>query len=567
VYPRAGPRSTTSRAEVAVYEALAGGLPDGWLAWHSLRLRVGREWEGEGDFVIAAPDRGLLILEVKGGRVELADGSWYQNGARLDRAPRAQGLAFATKLGQALRARGADVPPWGVACAFPDVDFSHGPDSGDLDGLVIGPDELRWLGDALPALMERAVPAWAMPRRRTWLDALHALWGDTWVPQLTLAARAERAAERALALNREQLRVLDLASDNPRALVSGGAGTGKTVVARELCLRRARDGERALYLCFTDALAHAVDLSFAAAREDGLDVRAVPIRRYACELLGRPPPADDDGEAWQQVSLAAACDALPAAGARPALVVVDEAQDLEDDDWQLALALADGRDLWAFQDEAQRFWHTRRAPADLADSAVKLTLSRQERNPRDIADLAAAYARDAAGTRAPAADPARRGRIDPSVLRAVVCDQTELLDRVRHELTELRRAGAAPEHIAVLSLAGRANSELLRQSELGGHRLVPADSHDAPESIVADTFLRFKGLDRPYVIVTELMRGSVSVYSRRMHIAITRATVAAIVVCSRAIADQDPRIARLGEGAVQGYGNASRADETPRRGA
>src|SRR5690606_38192219 len=64
IYPRSGPRPTGSKAEKRVYRALAAALPDGWVAWHSLKLRVGAHYEGEGDFVIAAPDRGLLVLEV-----------------------------------------------------------------------------------------------------------------------------------------------------------------------------------------------------------------------------------------------------------------------------------------------------------------------------------------------------------------------------------------------------------------------------------------------------------------------------------------------------------------------
>lgn len=50
LYPKAGPRSTASRAEVAVYDALARALPAGWRAWHSLKVRTKGQWEGEGDF-------------------------------------------------------------------------------------------------------------------------------------------------------------------------------------------------------------------------------------------------------------------------------------------------------------------------------------------------------------------------------------------------------------------------------------------------------------------------------------------------------------------------------------
>ena len=70
-----------------MWRALRDHLPKGWLAWHSLRLRDGDNLDGEGDFVIAAPKRGLLVLEVKGGHVEVRDGRWFQNGKPLKTAP------------------------------------------------------------------------------------------------------------------------------------------------------------------------------------------------------------------------------------------------------------------------------------------------------------------------------------------------------------------------------------------------------------------------------------------------------------------------------------------------
>jgi hypothetical protein len=229
LHPADGPRWRTSHAEVALYQALAKHLPTGWHAWHSLRLRVGRDWEGEGDFVVAAPDCGLLVIEVKGGRVEKRGGHWLQNGESMKLPPRQQAQGFVRHLADALRARGAEVPPFGSACAFPDVMFSDGPGCGDLEGLVIGARELDWLGDCLPALMGRAIPAnRAVPRNQGWIRTLTELWGETWVPHVRLADQAEVAGRRAVALDAEQLRLLDFASGNPHALVEGGAGTGKT---------------------------------------------------------------------------------------------------------------------------------------------------------------------------------------------------------------------------------------------------------------------------------------------------------------------------------------------------
>lgn len=39
LWPKELPRQTDSKAEEKVYKSLKRGLPKGWHAWHSLRLR------------------------------------------------------------------------------------------------------------------------------------------------------------------------------------------------------------------------------------------------------------------------------------------------------------------------------------------------------------------------------------------------------------------------------------------------------------------------------------------------------------------------------------------------
>lgn len=76
--------------------------------------------------------------------------------------------------------------------------------------------------------------------------------------------------------------------------------------------------------------------------------------------------------------------------------------------------------------------------------------------------------------------------------------------------------------------------------EVGGRRRL----------VIADTFLRFKGLERPFVIITEVTLGKISRYETRMYIALTRATVSAIVVCSEAAIAADPRLRDLAESSM-----------------
>jgi hypothetical protein len=70
-------------------------------------------------------------------------------------------------------------------------------------------------------------------------------------------------------------------------------------------------------------------------------------------------------------------------------------------------------------------------------------------------------------------------------------------------------------------------------------------SDAAPAHVVADTFLRFKGLERPFVIVRELAAGHASQYERRMYIAATRATSRLLVIASQEDAARDPQLARF----------------------
>lgn len=100
LWPKEFPRHTDSGAEKKVFETLKDGLPKGWHAWHSLRLRNRNTGQfGETDFVIA--DHGkpaLLLLEVKGGQIEVRDGRWHQNGHGMESPPLNQAFAFRSLL-------------------------------------------------------------------------------------------------------------------------------------------------------------------------------------------------------------------------------------------------------------------------------------------------------------------------------------------------------------------------------------------------------------------------------------------------------------------------------------
>ncbi len=63
--------SDTFDSERRVYEALARDLDDDFTVFHSVSWHAqSRKPDGEADFLIAHPDLGFIVLEVKGGGID-----------------------------------------------------------------------------------------------------------------------------------------------------------------------------------------------------------------------------------------------------------------------------------------------------------------------------------------------------------------------------------------------------------------------------------------------------------------------------------------------------------------
>ena len=90
-------------------------------------------------------------------------------------------------------------------------------------------------------------------------------------------------------------------------------------------------------------------------------------------------------------------------------------------------------------------------------------------------------------------------------LRVLEVAPDDVLSACEREVAALVRGGIRPEQIAVLSLAGQQRTTLGRLESLGDLVTVRADATEAARHVVVDTFLRFKGLERPWVVVAELV--------------------------------------------------------------
>ncbi len=560
-------------SEKKVYKAIADALPAGWYAWHSVKLRSQDGEDAEADFIIAAPGispaapdastarpssgassppppaaptpapptAGILILEVKGGAISKKDGQWHQAGKPMPKPPRSQAIRSRIVLLSKFDSRGIKPPAIGEAVVFPDQDYDAPPTQGDLEGLVLGARELPYLKELLPDLMRQALP---LRIRRApdpgWIEMLHDLWCEGWPVKPNLSFQARARLEERIKLDAAQLAILSSLIENDLVLVHGGAGTGKTILAAELARREAKAGRKVLFLTFTEALA------FELAKELSNPLITVsPIGRFALQRLrskGFSKPEQAAPEFWDGVTKLAARWRSRSLWKNCAFdtVIIDEAQDFGRYEWRIATRCASRRiRIWAFMDESQAFWEKRRIPASFLKKCARLNLEKPYRCPPSIQALADAYLGKEINQ-----DAIRLGLDDGTIgIGASLRDKVH--EAVGTQVNILLEQGFKPSDIAVISLRGRMFDEnIMHRSKLGGHPIVPATDDRAPGHIVCDTFLRFKGLERLAVIVTDLSFES-SKYNVRMNIALSRAVGILRIIGAQEEIEKDVMLKRL----------------------
>jgi hypothetical protein len=227
-----------------------------------------------------------------------------------------------------------------------------------------------------------------------------------------------------------------------------------------------------------------------------------------------------DSEVWKRYYERAADLCQP----RWDAVVVDEAQDMLFEAWYLIERLAHGRRLWAFQDPGQRFWADRAPPEGLFPPPFKLT--RGKRSPPGI---------EALGQRClglPADEAAIKQALRDGILVPVPCpDPFRTAERVGEEIDRILSEKVALADIGVVSLRGQVAREAVHHAaRLGRHEFVDAGADGMEERLVADTFMHWKGLERPVIVVADLPGGELGQLGVRLNVALTRATVAPRVV-------------------------------------
>ena len=135
-----------------------------------------------------------------------------------------------------------------------------------------------------------------------------------------------RVGARLLLLTEKQMQVLDGLRRNRRAVIYGGAGTGKTVLAAERTRRLTGEGFRVLLSCFNRPLADHLRAGFGGV--DGVTVHGFhSLCRWQIGHAGMAFPDEPDSDWWEHEAPERLVEAAYNTGFEVDALVVDEGQD------------------------------------------------------------------------------------------------------------------------------------------------------------------------------------------------------------------------------------------------
>ncbi|MCO7636660.1 ATP-binding domain-containing protein [Pseudomonas sp. S 311-6] len=523
-----------------MYERLAEVLDDSFHVFYSSPWlgtdRLGNEKDGECDFLVAHHEHGILAIEVKGGReisFDPREDQWRStdHGGFVHRIKDPVAQARGAK--HEILTRLNNSPRWPrrfIHAAHGVIFPSAGSPPGNLGAdrparIFCGSRQFRdglgaWIADRLK-IGQR--PDNCEPLGRDGIAALERLLAHPFTLSFRIGTALAEADAEFRVLEPSQYQILDIIADIPRVLVRGGAGTGKTVVAIEESLRSAGAGRKTLLTCHSRPLAAALERKLR--NVDNLTVAGFhALCGQIARQAGISVPA---GICEQDLYESALPNALyEAMETQPALrwdtIIVDEGQDFRDIWWvALDACLLPGGRIRVFMDSNQRVYGSAGDGArDL--SVVPVRLSRNLRNTKNIHEVALVHY---SGPNIVADGP---DGLDVSWVSAENLDA-----KIEAAYRELRRLvfneDVAPGDIAVLVNGPAARALFLERSSRTGIPLTDAEAM-ALEDVVVDTVRRFKGLERPAIVL--IVSGEEMDRRELAYVAFSRARAYLCVVAS-----------------------------------
>ncbi len=548
---------TTPPGERDVFNVIAGG-PAEWVVFHALDLAPwNRERRTEVDFIVVIPDTGILCIEVKSHNDIAFDGErWHP--PTISRSPFKQAadarFTFYRRMSD-LAPRYAEVPV-AHCCIFPRARFDVGPNLSVQPWELMDNRAFRALGDSasfcanLKARLSRSIEADRSLQHMTSaltaadLDAMVKACVPVQMRRPDAREEVRRREEQAAAMLREQQRpVLRLCDRNARLVVSGGAGTGKTLIAIELARRAADKGKRVALLCFNHLVGEWMRQRTA---QNGIIPPNLIVGRairIMAEMTGVAIPASPSPSFWEidlpeQLEDRLTDPDLKASAAFDYLVL-DEAQDF----------LARPR-LWSCLSQFLRGGIGGGSFALLGDFDHQVLGDREpmEKTLADIESVARPVrwhlAENCRNYRIVGETALRLGGVSEDVYSGYLrtggglqnydiyfYDSNEAeLEKLKQWLGDMKEFGYKPSDVTLLSFCSD-ESSAASHLKRAGYKLRPAWQTGEGQSYAS--VHAFKGMENKIIILTDVMLTGLAFQRDLFYTGMTRATECVRVLCDK----------------------------------
>ena len=559
IYPKLSPTEISeieSNGEALVYRAMEKNLSDqytvlfqaSWILKSNVKAR-----DGEIDFLIFSPTHGCLCIEVKGGGIERREDSlkWFSTNRDGLTNKIKNPFEQATSAKSAVKRKIKEHPDC-RALKLDGIQFCHGvffPDICGKEKFLSTDSPIEIIGDSsdledIEKWIEQVFSYWAEEKRgmsQAQIEILRKLFARSASIPALLAGQLKEERKARLKITKDQAKVLDFIQSHRRSAISGGAGTGKTVLAIEKARRLAREGFKTLLTCYNRPLAEQIKetsqeienlevLGFHELCTRYLDqAKSISGRDCLVEASENYPGADK----WDILMPNALSFALDEIEDRFDAIVCDEGQDFAEEWWfpiELLLADYENSPLYVFFDENQNIY---KKAESFPIKEAPFSLTTNCRNTQEI--HAAAYK----FYKGPQVHP-------PSIKGRPIEYMTHSLEAKHFKSTHnkvlslLNDHEILPNEIVVLHADGQRKHDLfahLSSKELPNGFNYILEGIPDKRTILVDSVARFKGLESQFVILLgldQIDNQSVETF----YTALSRAKFHLIIVGNQSLAER-----------------------------
>jgi hypothetical protein len=518
--------TTISTGEKWLFNRFRRELPNNIYVIHSLGLTNHKHklW-AECDFVILCSD-GIFIIEVKSGGVSCEHGQWIFTDRFGEKFHKHEG-PFEQAVGAMYSVKSTIEDEnhlkgflYGYGVITPDEEFETTGAEIDLN-VVLNKSNFK---NSLDEYVEHLGRYWnsiysqkhqkqpRIPSKRD-LDTIRQLLRPDIYTAYTLNSELSSLENEQVELTDEQSRILKRLDNNPRTIVAGGAGTGKTLLAVDKAIRVAKSDKRVLYLCYNRLLGDHIRTSIKKHRDD-LSIEAYSIHNWFSSTImksGRKMPNQEEyqnaEEYYQELFSQEFIEASIDLDLEPYdVIIIDEGQDLMRDSYLEAidLSLKGGIDqgLWhIFYDPNQNIFFSDIEPVIKRLNeygVVHYSLNVNCRNTLEVAIATATFS-GIYNTVEGAIEGGHRKDVFYS-------SKKDLVTKIEKTLNNLLSGDIKKSDIIFLSKFRIQNSSLASSNKLAGLYLndLSASRTIKKNSIDFCTIQSFKGLERRAVLVVDM---------------------------------------------------------------